>query len=185
MHADDSLNEQTMTERLIRGDMHAFKQIYRSVFPELTRFAYGILHNQLLAEEMAQATLVHLWEIRESLSITSSLNAYLFRAIRNKCIDHLRHRRIIEQYNGSVKASPMLTVDNTEQYLAFMQLQEALMDALAELPPEIANAFRKNRFEARSYESIAAEEGVSVRTVEYRISRALAMLREKLTDFQD
>ncbi len=182
----DGLNaahETWLTGQLKSGDIEAFKTIYREQFPHLLRFAFGIIRNKTAAEEITQETLTHLWEIRESLTITFSLKSYLMKAVRNKCIDYLRHRQIVERHAAAQHKELLLTQDITDEFIQFSQLQQALDKALETIPQEYADAFRKNRFEAKSYQEIAEEAGISVRTVEYHISKAIGLLRNKLGDF--
>lgn len=183
MDGINAAHETWLTGQLKSGDMEAFKTIYREQFPTLFRFAFGILRDKTSAEEITQETLVHLWEIREDLTITFSLKSYLMKAVRNKCIDHLRHKQIVERHAASQLGLSLLTHDITDEFIQFSQLQQALEHALEEIPQEYADAFRKNRFEAMSYQQIAAQAGVSVRTVEYHISKAVGLLRVRLSEF--
>lgn len=182
----DGLNaahETWLTGQLKSGDIGAFKTIYREQFPVLFRFAFGILRDKTSAEEITQETLAHLWEIREDLTITFSLKSYLMKAVRNKCIDYLRHKQIVERHIAATPGLSLLTHDITDEFIHFSQLQQALELALKAIPQEYADAFRKNRFEAMSYQQIADQAGISVRTVEYQISKAVGLLRISLNDF--
>lgn len=183
MDEQKDAQEAWLAGQLKSGDIGAFKAIYRAQFPLLFRFAYGIVRNKATAEEIAQETLTHLWEIRDSLTISFSLHSYLLKAVRNSCIDHLRHQEVVARHVRQEHKQLLLSEDNTAEFVLFSQLQDALQQALANLPEEYAVAFRLNRFQAKSYQEIAEQSGVSVRTVEYRISKAVGLLRQQLAQY--
>lgn len=68
-------------------------------------------------------------------------------------------------------------------YLQFEELRSKIEEAINNLPPEIVETFRLSRFEELSYREIADRQGISIKTVEARISKALRILRVELKDY--
>lgn len=165
------------------GDPNAFSTIFKSYYPDLVIFASRFTHDLNDSEEIVQDTFVTLWTDRESLMIKNSLKSYLLKVVQNKCIDWYRHKKIIQVHIDSVaKEPPRLTME-TDGYLLYSELNEQIENALNKLPDEIAETFRMNRHKGLKYHEIAEILGVSVRTIEVRIGKALFLLRKYLSDY--
>ncbi len=175
--------EKVLLSRLSGGDKSAFSVVFSAYYRDLVAFAISFTHNQSLSEEIVQETFVKLWEDHESLQIEQSLKSYLLATVRNKCINWYRHRKIIHIHAANTKEySPYFTCD-TEEYLLYSELQNLLDTALEKLPIDISGPFRMNRNQALKYHEIADIMGVSVRTIEVRIGKALHILRNYLKDY--
>jgi RNA polymerase sigma-70 factor (ECF subfamily) len=178
-----TLVEKVLISKLKAGDHRAFSCIFTAYYQDLVMFAARFTHDQNNAEEIVQDTFVRLWEKHESVKITISLNSYLLKIVQNKCIDWYRHKRIMQTHNNVVmESSPQFECD-TDSYILHSELQEQIEAALSKLPEEIAEAFRMNRNKGFKYHKIADIMGVSVRTVEVRIGKALHMLHNYLKEY--
>lgn len=114
------------------------------------------------------------WELTKS---------YLLKAVRNYCLDELRHRRIIDEHIAYELKSDSIDIDTTENYILYSDLCRQLKNALEQLPPQEREVFEMSRLENIKYQEIANRLNISVRTVEVRISKALKQLRILLKDF--
>lgn len=81
--------EKHIIERLKLGDEKAFKYIYDCHYVLLCRFAYQLLDDSSLSEEVVDDAIFYLWEHRADIEITYSIRAYLMRAVRNRCLNEL------------------------------------------------------------------------------------------------
>lgn len=178
-----SIVEKVLISKMQIGDPYAFSTIFNTYYPDLVIFATRFTHNLNDSEEIVQDTFVTLWAERESLMIKNSIKSYLLKAVQNKCIDWYRHKKVIQFHIDSVaKEPPRLTLD-TDGYLLYSELNEQIENALNKLPTEIAETFRMNRHKGLKYQEIADILGVSVRTVEVRIGKALCLLRKYLKNY--
>lgn len=123
-----------------------------------------------------------LWENRETLHITDSLSKYLFSAARNRCLNHLNHEMIERRVLGRIQEKLHDQFESPDFYVV-EELQEKIRLAVEGLPKTYREAFELNRFHRKTYEEIAAELNVSVKTVDYRIRQSLKILRVRLKDF--
>lgn len=177
------LVEKTLTSRLLAGDRSAFSFIFNAYYKDLVIFAASFTKDVNIAEEIVQDTFVRLWEDHELIKVDISLKSYLLKTVRNKCIDWYRHKKIKQKHAGVMKErTPCFTCD-TDNYLMFSELQEQLDIALNKLPDEISTPFRMNRSKGLKYHEIADILGVSVRTIEVRIGKALHMLHNYLKEY--
>jgi RNA polymerase sigma-70 factor (family 1) len=177
------LVEKVLISKLKGGDHSAFSCIFTAFYNDLVMFASRFTHDLNSAEEIVQDTFVRLWEEHESIKVTISLKSYLLKIVQNKCIDWYRHKKIMHKHNNIVIGnSPQLSYD-TDSYILHSELQEQIEVALGMLPEEISEVFRMNRNKGLRYHEIADLLGVSVRTIEVRIGKALHMLRNHLREY--
>jgi RNA polymerase sigma-70 factor, ECF subfamily len=175
--------EHLLLEQLRSGSKEAFSIIFAKYYNDLVSFSSSITRDTDVAEEIVQNTFVKFWEGREALAISTSLKSYLLKTVQNGSIDWLRHLKIRSYYANDLLEKPEIFENNTEQYILWSELQNHLEDALSTLPPDVAQTFRMSRFDGLKYAEIAVKLGVSVRTIEVRVSKALEILREHLKDF--
>lgn len=183
-------DEQEIINALKQGDNHAYKHIYDHHYVLLCKIAYEFLRDDFLAETIVSETISHLYEIRETLHITSSLRSYLVRAVRNRCINHLN-------LEYKKRERRLTTIDNTNEWLHTIaqseehplgilleqELESEIFFAIEKLPDECRRVFKMSRFEEKSYEEIAVNLNISVNTVKYHIKNALAKLTQSLNKY--
>ena len=146
-------------------------------------FAGCYLPEKTICEDVAQSVFLKLWNDRENLFIETSFKSYLLTAVRNSCLDEIRHRYVVREHEDTVLSYAELDDVDTENYILYSDLYTHLKDALEKLPPVYREAFGMSRFEQLKYKEIATRLQVSERTVEVRISKALELLRHHLKDF--
>jgi len=166
-------------QRLARGDQAAFESIFRTHYAALVQIAESLLHERAIAEETVQEVMLELWRRRTSLAIETSLRAYLFRSTRNRALNYLRHETVIE------RTAPFLITETqapatAEQDLADREIDAAVRDAVAGLPQRCREVFVLSRQQGLRYSEIAEILGISVKTVEAQMGKALRILRERL-----
>lgn len=175
--------EKILISRLLEGDSSAFSTIFTAYYRDLVIFAIRFTHDSNESEEIVQNTFVKLWEDHESIRINSSLKSYLLKSVQNKCIDWLRHRKIVNIHDSKVLINSVEYESNTDNYLLQSELQEQIDSALGKLPQEVSEAFRMNRYKGLKYHEIAKIMNVSERTIEVYIGKALALLRKYLQEY--
>jgi RNA polymerase sigma-70 factor, ECF subfamily len=175
--------ENLPVQQMLGGDESAFSIIFKTYYVDLVLFAGTFLRDRQAAEEIVQEVFIRLWENRDSVIITSSLRSFLLKSIQNKCIDTLRHLKIVDDYQSKLQNHPLLLENDTENYVLYSELEDDLKKALAKLPDDISKIFLLNRFEGFSYPEIAGQLNLSVRMVEIRMGKALALLKQYLKDY--
>jgi RNA polymerase sigma-70 factor (ECF subfamily) len=178
-----SVLEREMISKLKDGDVSAFTNIFSAFYKDLVVFAVRFTKDINIAEEIVQDTFVHLWEEHGAIIINTSLKSYLLKTVNNKCIDWFRHNKIIKEHMDFVLDTSIYYEYDTENYILHSELEGKIEEALAFLPDEISKAFRLNRFKGLKYQEIAELLGVSVRTIEVRIGKALHLLRTHLKEY--
>jgi len=163
------------------GNKAAFERFFKTYYQSLLRYAYVLLRDEVMAEEMVQQVFYKLWEKRTKLEIRTSVKAFLYKAVYHECLNYLKHekhKRAYEQYCLAMKEE-----EKTSDPMALTELQTRLHKAISELPEQCRNIFYLNRIEELKYREIAEELYLSIKTVEAQISKALKILRKKLSDY--
>jgi RNA polymerase sigma-70 factor, ECF subfamily len=173
------VDDPELLARLRAGDRAAFDAIFRAQYAAMVGVAESVVRERAVAEEVAQDVFLELWRRRESLAVQESLRAYLFRSVRNRALNHLRHGRVQRA------AAPFIARDEAAPATAPARMAEreidaAVRDAVAALPDPVRQVFEMSRTHHMKYGEIAASLGISVKTVEARMGRALKELRERL-----
>jgi RNA polymerase sigma-70 factor, ECF subfamily len=173
------VDERELLGRIRLGDEDAFDAIFRAHYPPLVGMAEGMLRSRAIAEEVVQDVMLELWRRREELPIEESLRAYLFRATRNRALNHLRHVRVERRGEPDAIAA---TVDLPTAPTALVEeeIDTALREAVAGLPERCREVFELSRVHGLRYAEIAGALGISVKTVEAQMGKALRILRERL-----
>jgi RNA polymerase sigma-70 factor (ECF subfamily) len=172
--------------QLREGNEQAFNTIVALYLEPLYRFAYIRTQDSQLADDIAQDVLVQLWEHREQLNPAGSLKGYLFRSVRNRTLNSLRHEQSLQRVaqvftTDRTLHSPQPSADTT------IELEEGtrlLRIALASLPPRTREIFLLRREQEMSYAEIAETFGISVATVHNQMSRAVNAIRRALERWQ-
>lgn len=182
--------EALIVEQLRQGKERAYKFLYDQHYQILCHVASQYVKDDFLAETIVGDVIFHLWDVRHSLDITTSIRSYLMQSVRNRCMDYLK-----SQYNQCELAMsspglldfPVINYIKGDDYplgrLLEQELEGEIMKAIGRLPDECRRVFRLSRFEERKYEEIAKELNISVNTVKYHIKRALALLHEDLSKY--
>lgn len=155
---------------------------FKTHFKGLHQYSYAIIKDEVMAEEMVQNVFFKLWKNREAISINESVASYLYRSVYNESLNYLKHLKVKMAYQAHA-ARTMEDINNAADKLKLKELEIKLDQALKELPEQCRTIFQLSRFEELKYMEIAGKLGISVKTVENQMGKALKLLRTKLKDF--
>ena len=159
-----------------------FEEVFKTNFKSLHIYACTILKDEAAAEEMVQNVFFKLWEKRGQIEITHSVTGYLYRAVYNESLNYMRHHKV----KATHKAHTINTnkeYEETSDPAAIKELQQKIDAALNELPEQCRTVFQLSRFEDLKYRMIAEQLGISVKSVENQMGKALKLLRLRLVEF--
>lgn len=172
-------NEKRWFEKIRKGDEQAFEALFRAYYKYLCAYAFQFLANRKEAEEIAQEVFVILWEKRAILQIHNSVKNYLFRSVRNHCLNQIQHRKVKHKYIHTLRERSKYNL-NLSEFLPEPWLAEEIEKAVNAMPEKRKEIFRLSREKGLTYRQIAEKLHVSVKTVEAQMGLALKNLREKL-----
>jgi RNA polymerase sigma-70 factor (ECF subfamily) len=169
----------------LRFDDASFEDFFKKHFLSLCAFCQFKFGLDLdMAKEVVHMGFIKLWDARKQLDPNLSPKSYLYKIITNNVLDSLKHGKIRQQYVEFIlQTIPENAPTNSFDDLSVKQLQAEINAAIAELPEQMRRVFELSRFEGLKYSEIAEQLNISVKTVETQMGRALAKLREKLSDY--
>ena len=161
------------------NDPAVFEMLYKQYFSMLVGFAYQYVEDAEVSEDIVQDSFGRIWKQSETLNIRTNVKSYLFGVVRNACLNHLRHQKVIQIHKRETKPDDTESTD----FLEMDELQATLEKGLAKLPDKRRQIFELSRFEGKKYHEIADQLNISVKTVETQMSRALKAIREALSSY--
>jgi RNA polymerase sigma-70 factor (ECF subfamily) len=135
------------------------------------------------AAELVQESYARLLRQSSVSRLEAVARAYLFQTATNLARDHFRrrHSRSLDSHDNIDDVPVVDQARNPEEDLEWTQAIEVIKDGIKHLPPTTRKVFLLSRFRSRTYPEIAALLGMSTRTVERKMSEAMAALNERLT----
>ena len=180
-------NEQGETSKLLTGfssgDKSAFEKLFHAYYSDTCRYIYRVIQDNDTVEEIVQSTFVHLWEKREFIATDINFKSYLFRAAYNHALNYIKHRKVVSNYVSKKQDRIAITQQDYVSYQKDFELEQAISDAVNELPPQCQKVFRLSREEGMKYHEIADELSISKKTVEVHMGKALKLLRVSLKEY--
>ncbi|MEE1946632.1 RNA polymerase sigma-70 factor [Pedobacter sp. KR3-3] len=162
------------------NDRLAFTELYNRYWDKAFAVAMHRTADEDVATEIVQDIFVSLWQRRADLQIKNGIATYLSAAIKYKVINHLASQYKQQQHLVNLANSAPQTTDSTNDWLAEKELRQLLGEAINQLPPKCKMVFLMSREENKTYAEIASELGISEKTVEAHLSKALSSLRQSL-----
>ena len=173
--------EQDLLEKMKTGNQGAFDSIFNTHYEPLVRVAHSLVSDLAVAEDVVQEVFIKFWERRETVNIEKTIYGYLKQAVIFRSIDYLRKtKRLNEHILIHQQSTLQLNLHTPEKELLSKENLKAIYEKIEALPEKSKLIFKLSRFEELSYSEIAQQLNVSVKTVEYHISRALEILRESV-----
>ena len=170
--------------------VNSFNEIYTSYYKKSFFFAKSYVHDDLAAEDIASESFIKLWEKLKTEKI-DYIEPLLLTILKNKALDYLKHEEVKRtafesmvdwhQQELSIRISTLESCDPNEIFSD--EVESIIRETLKLLPEQTRRIFLLSRFENKSNKEIAEQMGVSIKGVEYHISKALKALRITLKDY--
>lgn len=163
-----------------------YKNLFHKYYPKLLFYATRLVGDEE-AEDVVQDVFVELWRRRSYMEIGDQIQAFLYRATYTKALNVLKHRNIQEGYSMVIEEINQKRVefyqpDNNEviQRIENKELRAEIQKAINELPDKCKEVFKLSYLHDMKNKEIADVMGVSLRTVEAHMYKALKFLRNRL-----
>lgn len=176
----NKLNLQETVEGLVKGDEKSFDQLFTHFYPGLLRYAKSLLsHANHEAEDIVSDVFCSLWVNRENLQVRDSIASYLYRAVKNRIINHYKKNKLsvvdIDEAAHEVVAQKHQLPDHL---MSYKQFNERITYLVNQLPEKTRVVFMMSREEGLTYEQIAEITDVSINTIKTHMFRAIRFLKE-------
>jgi RNA polymerase sigma-70 factor (ECF subfamily) len=149
----------------------------------LCNYAYSFLNDKDEAEEVVQAAFIGVWDKRHSIEIQTSMKSYLYRMVRNACLNVIKHVKVKNAHAKYEMAGGEPVHEEVSQSVLSSELEKKIYEAMKVLPDQCRTVFQLSRFEELKYAEIAEQLDISVKTVENHMGKALKIMRTQLKDY--
>ena len=174
--------------QLLKDDRNSFRNIFNEYFKPLCHLSLHYLEDNDEANEVVQAAFVKLWEIRHELNADSNLRNFLFTLVKNNCLNILKRRQILLKHHEKIKWIEMhyqyeSLASIGGDFLEYNELKEKIDISIQKLPEHCRIVFEMSRFDDLKNREIAEKLGVTQKTVEAHLTKALKILRNDLKEY--
>lgn len=172
------------------GSYMEFEVLYKRFYRKSFLFTMSYVHSEMVAEDITSEVLIKLWtELRRGGIINP--DAFLLTLLKNKALDYLKHEAIKEEAFSNIKTAHQEELDMRISMLESCdpeevfttEIRQIIRTTLATFPEQTQLIFEMSRFDNKSNKEIADELGLSVKSIEYHITKVLKALRVSLKDY--
>lgn len=163
-----------------------YKAVFRQCYPKLLFYAVRLVGDEE-AEDIVQDVFVELWRRKESVVIGEQILAFLYRSVYTKAINLLKHQAIENNYSAAMmeiygRKLQYYQPDHAEviRKIEDQELRQEIYGVINELPDKCREVFKLSYLHEMKNKDIAETLGISLRTVEAHMYKALKFLRERL-----
>lgn len=171
------------------NDAGQFERFFNQYHARMVLYAVKFTDDVETARDIVQEVFLKTWENRENINISSSLQSYLFVAVRNRCANFLKQKSISGKYTSEteaelkqIEADYYASAEEQNLLLYEQETSKKIQQSVRDLPDKCRRIFEMSRYDGLKSSEIAGKLNISVRTVETQIYRALKELKEKLTN---
>jgi RNA polymerase sigma-70 factor (ECF subfamily) len=175
-------SDEGLLKLLKQQELGAFEEIYFRYWKKLYSSAYKRVQSREISEELVQDIFASLWLNRQVQQI-EILSSYLFTAIKYKVINHLEKEMSRRAYVDAQVLSIHSSDNSTEEAVLLNELNTALEKEIQKLPPKRQQIFKMSRQENLSIKQVASHLGISEKTAENQLGKALKVLKVNLKHF--
>ena len=178
-----TLTDPAFIQALRQGDLAAFESLFHTFYRPLIAYACQLIKDPATAEEIVQETFCRVHAGREKLNITQSLKAYLYAMVYHECLKQQKQRRRITGLPEPASSGELTDPGTPADKMQFEQLQTRAWSAVNRLPEKCRQIFCLHRVEKLKYREIAQRLGISEKTVENQMTKAIRLLKKQLAEF--
>lgn len=176
--------EETLIADIRSGSDKAFEQLFFRFYKPLCLFACRYSGSMSIAEELVQDAFQHLWEFRKNLDPGGNLRTLLYQSVKNRALDHLKHQKVMDKYEYEIENRFYDQIHEPGRHaISFEDFEETVRQCIEDLSKSTRNVYKLHRMDGLTYLEIAEILDISVKTVEFHMSKALSILRDRLSKF--
>ncbi|QDH81219.1 RNA polymerase sigma-70 factor [Echinicola soli] len=171
------IEDKLLIREIQKRNKEVFEVLFHDYYPGLVKFAEGFVFEPEVCQDIVQNIFIHIWEQAEYLTITVSLKSYLYKAVRNRCLNHIRNLNIQDKHHLLyIEAS----LNDSQAGWEDTEITQKIESAIDELPPKMAEIFKLKYLEEKTLRDIAAQLDISENTIKTQLLRAKGKLRKAL-----
>lgn len=167
---------------MILIDKTSFEKLFHDYYEVLCNFAFSTLSDREASEDIVQEVFVNIWHHKDDIEVRTNLRNYLFTSVRNKAIERLRRLKLEQKYKNTITNIDDNPFDDYENEIERMLIVNKLYHSIDKLPDRCRQIFKMAKIEGMTYQQIADDISLSVKTIESQMRRAFILLREMMIE---
>ncbi len=167
-----------LLSRIRKGDEEAFAVLFGEYYVPMCRYARLFLKDKESSEDVAMVVFTKIWKNRSQIESVNSMSSYLFRSVRNGCLNQLRKKAELDGVKMDPSMENLLTCEDSS--IEVNELNRFIEEAIMALPEKCRDVFVKSRYDRLTNREIAEQMSISVKTVEAQITKALKRIKEHI-----
>jgi RNA polymerase sigma-70 factor (ECF subfamily) len=171
-----------LANKISSGDILAFKELFSYYFPKLCLNANDIIYDAEVCKDIVQDLFAQLWEERKRLPEFKDFEGYLFRLNRNKVLDYLKKIKSRNKYESYI-INTVNSIYDENDYSNYHELESLISVTIENLPELTQSIYQLNKIESKKQKEVALILGVSLKTVEWHISKLKTELKKNIKNF--
>lgn len=185
---------QKETKNTIQGissEVTSFTEIFNKYQERFILFANSYVRNKAVAEDICMEAMLAYWEKREKLLPGTNIPAYILTIVKNKALNHLQHMNVrveaedkMADYASrelNLRISTLEACNPNDLFTS--EIQKIIQETIDMFPDQTRKIFIMSRFENLSNKEIAESLDLSIKSVEFHITKGLKVLRTSLKDY--
>ena len=178
------IDEKTLIRDVKNSKKSSFQKLFYQFHDQLFRFVVYRVQDADIAKDITQETFLRIWNKRESLQPEKSFFSLLARISTNLCYDHFRYSEVRLKNKDRIPQYGKSHFDNPEEVVQAQAIEKIIRTLVNEkLPQKCRVIFLLSRIEGFSNQEISIKLGLSIRTVENQIYRALKILKKHMQKY--
>ncbi|GAA3582322.1 RNA polymerase sigma-70 factor [Snuella lapsa] len=169
--------DKELFELVVLNNELAFKVLHDRYATKMFLYAFNIIKNKEVCEDMVQNIFIDVWNKRQNKSI-NNVKSYLFKSVKYKIFNYFRDQRISKE---DITRLNIIDVSiSASQKMEYYQLEEAIHSSVDKLPKRCKQIFELSRFHYKTNKEISEELEISIQAVKNQISKALSLIKKDL-----
>ncbi|MCB4807599.1 RNA polymerase sigma-70 factor [Tamlana sp. 62-3] len=187
MHRTD--DDILLLKQFKSGNERTFEHFFNKYYNHIVGFCVQFVYSENEAKNITQEAFVNLWLNKEKIDSLNGIKSFLYTYSKSKCLNAIRHQKVKEKYKNQAlnNKEKQLNIEvlNAMKFdtMSLTELESLITQSVYELPDKTQEIFIKKRFENKKNKEIALELNISIKTVEAHITKALNILKTKLSDY--
>jgi len=174
------IEDKILLDEIRKRNSKVFEVLFRDYYVSLIRYADGFVFDKTVSDDIVQNFFIYLWENGERLDVKSSLRAYFYQSVRNRCLNYLRDLRVKDTNNLLFLEASLSSKDSS--LLQDPDIVDQIHQALESLPKEMRDIFKMKYLKGAKTKEIASLKKISSNTVKTQLQRAREKLKRRLIE---
>lgn len=175
-------------DRIKSDDQMVIEHLFSIYFPRLNDFARKVVQDDVISQDIVQEVFVKVWEKRAVIE-NINMEAFLYRLVRNRCIDYIKHLRVVNKRMHEIQLSSKYEelyridfVGNEPYVMIEQELKQKIELTIQRLPERCREVFILSRMNNLKNKEIAEKLNINIKNVERHLSRALKAFRQNFSE---